>query len=722
MKNEKSKSAIDQFFSADKLTLKSAGMYNVFYIFLMCCPTVVALFLMHATAKEAKDVMITCTLIWTTCSIIGMLMIFIVVRYMENGYKNVNNLNDEELTHFTKFALRLNVYAYWMFSFMWIAGAIIMFAFLAKDYGVFAASAIFGGGIAGWMLCPCMYYRIIPLLMSGVNKIFYKKLKEKNLYKRSKTNSILRIITITVVCTVVCMGTWCESHGLFYGHNQRVEEQADQKIRDLKLISKRLYSRIAMFQEDLTKKETLDICDVRSEDPYGIIEKVETTGYIHRKKGQILIVYHSVGDGLYLVYTNRLNVHLIEYLIGAAVFLVMCLMASVIVSLALSYWISRELRDFNDSFELLEKHEYKDVSAAPSDKDAFGALSLKMGVFVDAIKSALVDVSVSMSAVSEGDLSQTIKNELPGELGKLRNDINSSIINLNDIMYRVLGLSESVENSASELSKSSNQISKTNSDQAANAQEISSAMDLIYTQTEVNDNNVSQSQTLAKETLDVVADGERQMGKLLESVKEISAKGNEVTSIIKVIDEIAFQTNLLALNAAIEAARAGKYGKGFAVVAEEVRALAGRSKEAAEATTKLIETSNSEIENGVLNAEKTAVALSQISGSMRGMNQFLGKIAVGSSDQRLSIEEVNKALILFNKSTQDNSAIAQETSSASEALQHEAETMQRLIGGFKLIHLTSTKKDDSPSKNGEKNLKLWMMQNTEWEKQNLKNC
>ncbi len=299
------------------------------------------------------------------------------------------------------------------------------------------------------------------------------------------------------------------------------------------------------------------------------------------------------------------------------------------------------------------------------------------------IRQVLTEVKQVMAAAANSDLSNQISSDFEGDLAELKASVNQTLELLGNTLSKVSQVGVSIHSNAEELSTAVQTLATGNTRQAASVEEISSSMGEIEGQIKSNTDNASQSRQLADHTLDIVERGNAQMEEMLESIKQINDTSTNVSKVIKVIDEIAFQTNLLALNAAVEAARAGKYGKGFAVVADEVRSLASRSAEAAKDTTQLIEASAKEVEKGVEKADDTAEIFSQITDSIKKMNDLVAEIAAGSQDQKNGISEVNKGLEHVNEVVQQNSSVSEQTSSASLELTNQSNALKDLLSAFK---------------------------------------
>lgn len=207
------------------------------------------------------------------------------------------------------------------------------------------------------------------------------------------------------------------------------------------------------------------------------------------------------------------------------------------------------------------------------------------------------------------------------------NKVLDSIIGpLNDILTQVSVAVEEVSAGAQQVSESSQSVSNGASEQASASEEISSSMNELGTQTKQNAENANQVNLFATECRSAAEKGNVQMKDMIKAMKEINDASQNISKIIKVIDEIAFQTNLLALNAAVEVARAGKHGKGFVVVAEEVRNLAARE------TSDLIEGSLKKVEKGVKIAVKTEEALNEIVNRVTKVTELVGEIAAASNE------------------------------------------------------------------------------------------
>jgi methyl-accepting chemotaxis protein len=163
------------------------------------------------------------------------------------------------------------------------------------------------------------------------------------------------------------------------------------------------------------------------------------------------------------------------------------------------------------------------------------------------------------------------------------------------------------------------------------------------------------------------------------AMSEINAASKKISDITGVIDEIAFQTNLLALNAAVEAARAGEQGRGFAVVASEVRVLAGRSAAAAKEIKVLIGDSVSRVEEGSILVGNSGKALDDIGVAVKRVADVVAEIASASHEQAVGIEQVNKAVMQMDETTQQNAALVEEAAAASESIVGQATHLAALV-------------------------------------------
>ncbi|MEI7552787.1 MAG: methyl-accepting chemotaxis protein [Verrucomicrobiota bacterium] len=227
-----------------------------------------------------------------------------------------------------------------------------------------------------------------------------------------------------------------------------------------------------------------------------------------------------------------------------------------------------------------------------------------------------------------------------------------------------------------EVSSSSQTLAEGASEQAASLEETSASLEEISSMTKRNAESATQAKDLAGQTRAAADTGAADMEEMKRAMDAIKGSSDDISKIIKTIDEIAFQTNILALNAAVEAARAGEAGMGFAVVAEEVRNLAQRSAQSAKETAGKIEDSVKKSEHGVQICGKVAQSLSEIVGKARQVDTLVGEIAQASKEQTQGIEQVNTAVSQMDKVTQSNAAGAEETAAAAEELSAQAIVLQ----------------------------------------------
>ncbi|KKX31844.1 methyl-accepting chemotaxis protein [Rhizobium sp. LC145] len=289
-----------------------------------------------------------------------------------------------------------------------------------------------------------------------------------------------------------------------------------------------------------------------------------------------------------------------------------------------------------------------------------------------------------LAELSNGNLRYRIEDDFPGEYAKLKVDFNQALTSLEETIATVSATVHSIGNGTAEITGSAEDLSRRTEQQAASLEETAAALNELTAQV----NSSAENARSAASTVNLACGDAEKSGEVVQkavaSMQGIAQSSQEISRIIGVIDDIAFQTNLLALNAGVEAARAGEAGKGFAVVAQEVRELAQRSANAAKEIKGLINTSASQVNEGVELVGKSGDTLQKIAVQVMQINGLIRQISASASEQATGLKEINSAVNQMDQVTQQNAAMVEETTAASTVLRSEAETLKSLVARFRI--------------------------------------
>lgn len=410
-----------------------------------------------------------------------------------------------------------------------------------------------------------------------------------------------------------------------------------------------------------------------------------------RKKFDVLLMIYSAMGLLGLIGTALAAFDLVPAPLSLATSL-LSLAAIIATTLVAKDRISRPYVNTVVRMEQLAAGDTESVIQYTDYHDCIGRLTQAMAAFRDnaiAVRTAkeaqervVAALQSSLNALARNKLDCQIHGEFPGGYEVLRLDFNRAVESLANAISTVHQTAQGVTTGAREIDTASQELARRNEQQAANIEETSAALTHLTQSVSTMAGSATDAQASIGLTHEEATSGGAVVERAIDAMAAIARSSDEIAQIIGLIDGIAFQTNLLALNAGVEAARAGDAGKGFAVVATEVRALAQRSADAARDIRLLISTSSEQVSSGVELVGRAGTVLAGIVSRVSEINALMATIASNAHNQAGSLQQITAAMVDVDRVTQQNAAMAEESTAAARSLSLEAGELAEVVQRF----------------------------------------
>ncbi|MEA3384342.1 MAG: methyl-accepting chemotaxis protein [Campylobacterota bacterium] len=283
-------------------------------------------------------------------------------------------------------------------------------------------------------------------------------------------------------------------------------------------------------------------------------------------------------------------------------------------------------------------------------------LKINMNKMLDELEKIISDVSSVADCYAHDDFTKSVKisNNIKADLKTLLESVNSLGDSLSSSAKTNLSNGQHLESNATTMTQSVTNLANKASQQAESLEETAAAVEEITSITRNNVSNATKMSQLGRTVKDAVSKGSTLAGETSSAMDEINRQVTAINEAITVIDQIAFQTNILSLNAAVEAATAGEAGKGFAVVAQEVRNLASRSAEAANEIKTLVENATTKTNDGKKISDDMIKGYEAINTHFSETITLIEDVSSASKEQMRGIEQINDAVTILDKVTQEN--------------------------------------------------------------------
>ena len=315
----------------------------------------------------------------------------------------------------------------------------------------------------------------------------------------------------------------------------------------------------------------------------------------------------------------------------------------------------------------------------------------EIGMLVDSIhetksvlKRYIYDIDSKLAQMAQGSMNLSIDTDYIGEFLPIQNALTQILDSLNHALSQINQTARLVSDESEQVASDSRVLSDGAIDQASAIEELSASILSLSGQVNSTSQDADEARKISVDSAAQLNACSKQMDKLTSAMENISESSQQISGIIKTIEDISFQTNILALNASIEAARAGESGKGFAVVADEVQSLANKSADAAQDITELIERSIELVKYGTSLSDETTQALSVGVTGAQSTADLIQKIADSAQQQALSLEQLTAGVEQISVVIQTNTNTAEKSAASANELYRQAGELTQSVQRFKL--------------------------------------